>query len=639
MIKLQNIALRRGTQLLFDNVTQDIHDGEKVGLIGDNGSGKSSLFLTLLGEVSIDQGDLYLPSAMRISHVAQETPNDQRSALDHVIDGDREFRKVESAINALDGNHDENSAKLFSKMEDIGGYSTTARAAKLLSGLGFKARDHHNTTASFSGGWRVRLNLAQALMAPSDLLLLDEPTNHLDLDAIVWLEEWLKKYQGTLLLISHDRDFIDGCCRRIFHIEQNGIRSYTGNYSQFERQRAERLANEQSMYEKQQKKRAHMESYIRRFRYKADKARQAQSRIKALEKLQDIAPAHVGSPFSFEFKPCDRLSDPIIKLDNIDAGYSETKILSDVNLSIAGGDRIGLLGANGAGKSTLIKIMAGDLKPMQGSKSETKHLKIGYFAQHQLEQLDPSLTPMQQFQKTYPKVTTQEFRRYLGGYDFRGERVDEAIGPFSGGEKARLALALLIFDGPNLLLLDEPTNHLDMEMRHALNMAMQSYEGAIVLVSHDRSLINSVTDQLILINNGRVERFDQDMDAYIRILKSQNSNDEKFEANEPVNEDNQLPSLSKKERRQLTAQRRQALKPMRDKIREIEKTIQKFQKEIDTLDLSLNDPGTYETESTSNLAKMMKKKSSLEEKIAEAESEWLEASEKLEELEKLIESH
>ena len=633
MIRFQNISLRRGTQLLFENVTEDIHDGQKIGLIGDNGSGKTSLFSTLSGDISVDTGDLYLPQSTRISHVAQETPNNARRALDHVIDGHREYREITEKLDAVQGNHTEESAHLYSRMADIEGYSVPARAAKLLSGLGFKTSEHGNSTASFSGGWRVRLNLAQALMAPSDLLLLDEPTNHLDLDTIVWLEEWLKKYQGTLILISHDRDFIDACCQQIFHIEQGRIRSYSGNYSQFERQRAERLANEQSMYVKQQRKKTHMENYIRRFRYKADKARQAQSRIKALEKLQDIAPAHAGSPFNFEFKPCDRVSDPILKLEDGVAGYGENVVLSDINISIAPGDRIGLLGANGAGKSTLIKIMAGELALFSGIKLETRHLNLGYFAQHQLEQLDPSITPMQQFHRQYPQITTKEIRRFLGGFDFKGERVDEKIGPFSGGEKARLALALLIYDAPNLLLLDEPTNHLDMEMRHALNMAMQNYEGAIVLVSHDRNLINSVADRLILIHAGKVRGFNDDMNEYLKILRNTDANkpDQDNSKTDPAQ------GMSKKARRQLTAQKRQQLKPKKDEIKKCEKNMQQLQAEIDALNVVLNDPDIYETESTSNLSAMMQSKSDKASQLKMLEGKWLQTVESLEALEKHME--
>jgi len=633
MIRFKNISLRRGSYLLFDNFSTDIHDGEKIGLVGDNGTGKTSLFFTLLGEIAIDQGDMELPESIRISHVDQQTPDNQRSAMDHVLDGDKEYRKLINALEQIDGMSQPQTAELYVRMDEIDGYSAPARAAKILSGLGFKTNEHSNPTSSFSGGWRVRLNLAKSLMAPSDLLLLDEPTNHLDLDTIIWLEDWLQKYTGTLFLISHDREFIDACCRRILHIENKMIKSYNGNYSQFERQRAKALANDQAMYEKQQRKIVHIENYIRRFRYKADKAKQAQSRIRALEKMQLIVPAHVGSSFSFSFKPCHRVSDPILKLENVDIGYDNHIVLSGVNLSIAPGDRIGLLGKNGAGKSTLIKTMAAVIRPFCGVRLESKHLNIGYFAQHQLEQLDGSLTPMKQFHQLYPEVTTKDVRQFLGGFDFRGKRVDEKIEPFSGGEKARLALALIIYKAPNLLLLDEPTNHLDMEMRHALNLAIQNYEGAIILVSHDRSLINSVTDQLVLISNGRVEVFKDDMETYIRILKQSNSDKlQKIRVNESHSE-----KLTKKQRRQIAANQRQQLKPKREQVKKLESKMQHLQKEIEALDQKLNDPQTYETESTANLAEMMQEKSDKAGKQKSLEEQWYEAIDSLEELERKIE--
>ncbi len=629
MIKIDNLAIRRGDQLLFENVSQNIYHGDKIGLVGDNGSGKSSLFAAFLGEIHIDRGALDLPAAMRIAHVAQETPDNDRSALDHVIDGDRAFRDVQADLVAMDESHDESRAWLYSKMEDIDGYSVSARAAKLLSGLGFKTTEHHRLTSSFSGGWRVRLNLAQALMTPSDLLLLDEPTNHLDLDAIVWLEEWLKKYQGTLMLISHDRTLVDECCQQIFHINRNRIDRYSGNYTEFEHQRAKRLSTEHDLHQKQKKKVAHMENYIRRFRYKASKARQAQSRIKALEKLQEIVPAHAGSPFSFKFGPCDRLSDPIITLDDVDAGYGEQTVLSNINLSVSGGDRIGLLGANGGGKSTLIKIIAGALTPSSGTRQAAKHLKIGYFAQHQLEQMDGGLTPLQQFQHRYPTVTTQETRRFLGGFDFRGERSNQMIASLSGGEKARLALALLIYACPNFLLLDEPTNHLDMEMRHALNMAIQDYEGAIMLVSHDRSLIDSVTDQLVSVQAGKVTEFNDDMDAWLQLLKNKNKS-EPSDAQKAGSSGSSADRSSKKKHRQLTAHYRQQLRPLREKINHLEHKMLAVRQEIESLDTILNDPNTYQTKSTATLIRLSQDKAGLEHELQSVETDWIETLEVLE---------
>ncbi|MEM7195804.1 MAG: ATP-binding cassette domain-containing protein [Pseudomonadota bacterium] len=631
MIKLSNIALRRGTQLLFERVSLDLHPGEKIGLVGDNGTGKSSLFDLIRGELHSDTGDITLPPDLRISHVAQETPSSDQSALDYVLDGDAEFRNVQTALDRAQ--HDgERSAALFAKMDEIDGYSAPSKAAKLLSGLGFPAEHHGSSTRSFSGGWRVRLNLAQALMKPSDLLLLDEPTNHLDLDAIVWLEEWLKKYSGTLMVISHDRDFIDGACKRILHIDNCGIRTYSGNYTQFERTRAERLSNEQALFERQQKKIAHMESFIKRFRYKASKAKQAQSRIKALEKLQQSAPAHSGSPFQFEFGTCDRLSDPVVKMEAVDAGYDGNAVLKNVNLSLSGGDRIGLLGANGAGKSTLIKLIEGEILPMTGGRQKAKHLTTGYFAQHQLELLDPNLSPMQQFQKSFPAATPQEIRNFLGGFNFQGDRVDELIGPFSGGEKARLVLAMIIYSRPNLLLLDEPTNHLDMEMRHALTVAMQSYEGAIILVSHDRSLLNAVTDDLVLIQNSQVTPFKDDINAYLRLLRQKTGQGADPQGNASASRHND--SLTKKQKRQQTAQKRAQLKPARDRIRELERSMEKLGRKISELDSILQNPETYETESTARLAKLMQDKSALEGDLSKTESGWYAAAEELENLER-----
>ena len=635
MIRLTNISLRRGTHLLFQDVSLDLHPGEKVGLVGANGSGKSSLILLLMGQIHSDSGDLYLPSDTRISHVAQETPSSQSSALDYVLDGDTEYRALQNKLKNQSQQDDSEISQIYSRLDEIDGYAAPSRAAKILSGLGFQNQDIDRPTSSFSGGWRVRLNLAQALMTPSDLLLLDEPTNHLDLDAIVWLEGWLKKYQGTIVVISHDRDFIDGCSKKILHIENQRIRGYTGNYSEFERARADRIETEQKVYEKQVKKIAHMESFVRRFKYKASKAKQAQSRIKALEKIQLTAPAHLDSPFSFSFKPCERLSDPILQLEDISAGYEDNTVLSDVSVDIARGDRIGLLGVNGAGKSTLIKILAERLEPFSGSRISGKHLNVGYFAQHQMEQLDERLSPMQLMQASFPTATTQEIRNYLGGYNFRGEKVDESVSVFSGGEKARLVLAKLIYSEPNLLLLDEPTNHLDMEMRHALNLAIQEFQGAIVLVSHDRNLLNSVADQLFLIDQGTLTEFNDDLETYLKILRqNQARREQQIDSSDDNSALSEKPeNVSKKQRRQLQAQKRQMLKPARDKVRGLEKDMDQIRVKIADLETILENPETYETESTANLSKMMQTRSELMSQMEDIETAWLDAAENLEVME------
>ncbi len=632
MIRFRNVALRRGRYLLFEGFSADIHDGEKVGLIGDNGTGKSSLFEAVLGRIDTDSGNLEFSGNPRIAHVAQQAPDGSATALDHVLDGDREYRKIERLLSERGNGRDQAGADLYGRMEDIDGYSAPARATRLLSGLGFPVSIHAQPCRTFSGGWRVRLNLAQALMGPSEILLLDEPTNHLDLDAIVWLEEWLRGYAGSLIVVSHDRAFIDACCRRILHIENSRIRSYTGNYSDFERQRAARLESQQALHLSQQRRIAHMEDYIRRFRYKADKARQAQSRIKALEKLKRVAPAHVHTPFSFRFSPCSRVSDPMLTLDRVDAGYGNRRVLESVDLSISGGDRIGLLGINGAGKSTLMKVMAGELDVLSGARREARNLQIGYFAQHQVEQLDLDLTPLQQFQRRYPSAATREARDYLGGFDFRGDKAREPISLFSGGERARLVLALLIHADPNLLILDEPTNHLDMEMRHALGMAIQSYTGAIILVSHDRRLLDSVADRLMIVDGGRVAPFMDDLDAYIRLLRQS--------FRQPASEDSATttrPQTSRKALRRIQAQRRQQLKPKRDSLQELENRIDRLQALLQEVQAVLNDPATYEQESTMRIRETIARQDRIRRDLHEAEARWLQASEELEQIERQLE--
>ncbi len=641
MISFKNIALRRGPRVLFDQVTLLINPSERVGLVGENGCGKSSLFSFILGELGADSGDIWLQDGLVIGHVSQQTPHSDQTALDYVLDGDQVLREVERALAGIDhGENGEQAANLFVRMEQIDGYSAPARAARLLHGLGFTNDQLHTPTREFSGGWRVRLNLAQALMCPSDLLLLDEPTNHLDLDAVMWLEDWLRSYQGTLLMISHDRDFLDAICGRILHIENYRIRSYSGNYSRFEQTRAIMLSNEQAAFEKQQRAIAHMESYITRFKAKATKARQAQSRIKALERMQVLAPAHIDSPFRFEFFQPARASDPLLKLEDIKVGYDHNMVLDCVNLSIGNHDRIALVGPNGAGKSTLIKLLARSIESSSGQIIAAKGLDTGYFAQHQLEQLDPDATPIEQMLMIFPAVRIQELRNYLGGFGFRGDQVNEKIGPFSGGEKARLALAILIYHKPNLLLMDEPTNHLDLEMRHALTLAFQNYQGAILLVSHDRHLIRTVTDQLWLVNNGAVSMFDDDIDGYITWTRQQKKSSansirqHNAGATDPAIKSNLArgPILSKKERRQKAAKLREQIKPLTQKIHKIEKEIERSRQSVLDLETLLADPSIYENESTAKLAEMMRKKSSLEKRIDTDEITWFEISERLEQV-------
>ena len=645
MISLTNLTLRRGPRALFEGVTLLINAREKVGIIGDNGCGKSSLFALIMSDLSADQGDIKLQDGIEIAHVAQETPSSDQSALDYVLDGDRVLRETETALANIDHGAETNqAATLYEKMTQVDGYAAPSRAARLLHGLGFKPEQFEASTSSFSGGWRVRLNLARALMCPSDLLLLDEPTNHLDLDAVVWLEDWLKNYPGTLLMISHDRDFLDAICRRIVHIENQRVRAYSGNYSRFETTRAEQMANEQAMYVKQQRAISHMQSYVTRFKAKATKARQAQSRLKALERMEIIAPAHINSPFKFEFFEPARASDPILKLEDAEAGYNNIPILKNVNLSLRSGDRIALVGPNGAGKSTLIKLLAATLSPSKGEITKAKALNIGYFAQHQLEQLDPTATPLQQFSLIYPKTRSQEIRNYLGGFGFHGDKIDEPIGPFSGGEKARLALSILIFGKPNLLLMDEPTNHLDLEMRHALTLAFQNYTGAILLVSHDRHLIRTVTDKLLLVHQGEVSEFDDDIEGYMQWTKTHlnvsSSKRPRSESTQHNHGDDLSDSgLTKKQKRQIAAKLREQVKPLTQKIKRIEQQIERNRKAQEELETTLQDPAVYENESTANLAKMMQKKSDLNKTIEVDENNWFELSEQLELLQSEMKEH
>ncbi|MBE0510129.1 MAG: ATP-binding cassette domain-containing protein [Gammaproteobacteria bacterium] len=628
MIKLTDLALRRGTKVLFEQASLTINQGEKVGVTGANGTGKSSLFALLRGLLHADSGELSLPPSVVIAHVAQETPGVERPAIDYVMDGDHELRQLEQQLAEAEQAHDGNrQGELHAKLDSIGGYTARSRAARLMNGLGFKTEQLDQPVASFSGGWRMRLNLAQALMCRSDLLLLDEPTNHLDLDAVYWLQEWLGQYPGTLLLISHDRDFLDEICNRILHLEQQALTLYSGNYSDFERLRAEHLARQQSAYEKQQREIKHIQSFVDRFRAQATKARQAQSRIKALERMERIAQAHVDSPFHFSFAAPDKLPSPLLTLEQIAAGYGDTPIISGTRLSIQPGDRIGLLGHNGAGKSTLIKLLAGELKPLAGEAIPAQDLKLGYFAQHQLEQLDPKASPLLHLQRLDPRASEQQLRDFLGGFGFNAEMALAASAPFSGGEKARLVLAMLVYQRPNLLLLDEPTNHLDLEMRHALVMALQEFGGAMVIVSHDRHLLRSVTDQLLLVDSGKVQEFDGDLDDYRRWLSDQLRDSDKGDGS---NTSGANSATSRKDQRRLDAEARQRLQPLRKQLEKVEKALDRLQQQRNELETRLADPTIYQAERKAELAQLLLDKGALDKAHAQAEEEWLQCSEALE---------
>jgi len=633
MISLNQVSLRRGRKLLFENAVFQVHAGQRLGVIGANGSGKTSLFSMILGELEPDGGNLLISATDEIAHVAQESPNSMESALNYVLDGDHELREVQAAIAAEETREKEGEQAgadlhlLYEKLETIDGFTAEARAARLLHGLGFSDDTFQKAVREFSGGWRMRLNLAQSLMCRSDILLLDEPTNHLDLPAILWLELWLKHYQGILLLISHDRDFLDGVCTRIAHIENRQMRLYPGNYSQFEKQRSEQLAQQQSMYQRQQKEVKHMQAYVDRFRYKASKARQAQSRLKMLERMTLIAPAHVDSPFRFHFMEPKKQPQHLLKLEDAELGY-ENPVLSGINLSLVAGDRIGLLGVNGAGKSTLVKALADGSTLLQGERLLSRETKISYFAQHQLDQLNPDKSPIDHLREHSPDERESELRNYLGRFGFGGDLIFEPVAPFSGGEKARLVLALIIRQQPNLLLLDEPTNHLDLEMRLALSVALLEYSGAIVVISHDRHLLRSVCDELLIVHNGTVERFRQTLDDYPAWLKEQQIlNAEPARSGKKKME--RLPS--KKQARQLEAQRRQRLKPLLDRVRDIEKLLAGNRMELEMLEKRLADETLYtDPGRKEEMTGLIKQQGSIKASLETLEWEWLEASEALE---------
>ncbi|QID19271.1 ATP-binding cassette domain-containing protein [Nitrogeniibacter mangrovi] len=642
MIQFRALRLARGAKVLVDEATVQIHPGWKVGLTGANGCGKSSLFALLRGQLHPDRGDCELPPGWVIAHVAQETPALERSALDYVLDGDAELRRIETDLAEAEAAHaGERIGELHGRLQEIDGYSAPARAATLLDGLGFAPGDAERSVADFSGGWRMRLNLAQALMCRSDLLLLDEPTNHLDLDAVIWLEQWLRDYRGTLLLISHDRVFLDAVVGHIAHVEQQRLTLYSGGYSEFERQRAERLAQQQALFDKQQRERAHLQKYVDRFRAKATKARQAQSRIKALERMELISAAHVDTPFSFAFRPAPAAPDPLITLDEVAVGYEDKTVLADVRLTLRPGERVGLLGRNGAGKSTLIKLLAGQLAPRAGRRSDGKGLAIGYFAQHQLETLRPDESPLQHLMRVDPGAREQDLRNYLGGFDFRGEKdgvasgasVSTPCGPFSGGEKSRLALALMIWQQPNLLLLDEPTNHLDLEMRHALTLALQDFDGAMVLVSHDRALLAATCDRFVLVDGGRVQPFDGDLDDYRDWLSAQRAQAMAAAACPTRSADK---AQRKAEREQATAERKAALaarRPLLKEAEQLEKKLAAWQGEKDLLDTRLADPGLYADPDSALLQDLLKRQAQLVADMEVAELRWLEVHELLETME------
>ncbi|MEE9510552.1 MAG: ATP-binding cassette domain-containing protein [Gammaproteobacteria bacterium] len=631
MLALSNISLRRGRKVLVEGVSFQIHAGQRMGVIGANGSGKSSLFAMLLGELEAEDGELALDPKAEIAHVAQESPHGNCSAVDYVMDGDRELRTVQAAIAEGEAAADKPDLHLlYERMEAIEGFTAESRASRLLHGLGFAAEEYTKPVLEFSGGWRMRLNLARALMCRSDILLLDEPTNHLDLPAILWLERWLKRYEGILLVVSHDRDFLDQICTRIAHIENETISLFTGNYSQFETLRAQQLAQQQAMYARQQKQIKHIQSFVDRFRYKASKARQAQSRIKMLERMQQIAPAHVDSPFRFHFIEPQKQPQHLLGLTDAAVGYGENVILDNIDLNLIAGDRIGLLGVNGAGKSTLVKALSTGSTLLKGERILSKDTKIGYFAQHQLELLRPEHSPIDHLRDYAPDDREQDHRNYLGRFGFSGERIFEPVAPFSGGEKARLVLALMIRQGPNLLLLDEPTNHLDLEMRQALSVALIEYTGALVVISHDRHLLRSVCDELLIVHDGIVDRFNRSLDEYPAWLREQEKMSEQAAAkwqNGPAR------TVNKKQQRQEQAQRRQRLKPLYDRVRDVETELAENRSRLTELEARLADESIYlDASRKDELTQLVQDQAAAKSAIESLEWEWIEASENLEQV-------
>ncbi len=647
MIALRQVALQRGTQTLLDNADVTLNNGVKAGIIGANGAGKSSLFKLLLGELGPDQGDVEMSGGQRIAHMAQEVDALDRPIIEYVLDGDVALRQAEAdLLAAREAGEAHREAELHGLIETLDGYRAESRAAQLLVGLGFVQTDLTRPLSAFSGGWRMRVNLARTLFMPSDLLLLDEPTNHLDLDALLWLEQWLTRYPGTLLLISHDRDFLDAVCDHIVHMHHQTLELYRGNYSQFERTRAEKLALQQAEAAKQQARREEIERFIARFKAQATKAKQAQSRVKMLERMEDIAVAHVDSPFHFTLPAADKTSRPLLVLDQAQLGYrgktgdgSDDNVqLDKVNVTLLPGSRIGLLGPNGAGKSTLIKSLTGELELLNGKRVPGEHLAIGYFAQHQLEGLDVSSTPFVHVQRLSPTASDQDIRNFLGGFGFKGDDAFGTVANYSGGEKARLALALVAWQKPNLLLLDEPTNHLDLEMREALTQALASFEGTVILVSHDRHLLRATVDEFWKVADNRVEPFDGDLEDYRVWLKARLEESRRDSRGEKAERQNQQPSGDSREARKASrkaaAELREKLRPLKKQRDQAEKAMEKAQQELDQVELLLADPELYtDNARKADLTKTLSQQAEIKARLDESERQWLSAEEALETME------
>ena len=634
MIEIKNLTLQRGLKVLLDQAALSLAPGRRVGLIGKNGSGKSSLFALLKGEITADKGDVSIPKHWKTAAVAQETPALDISALDYVLQGDGELQLFQTALHEAEAKNDGmKQAEYHAKLEEIDAYSAPARAAKLLSGLGFSQEEHGRPVKSFSGGWRMRLNLAQALMCRADLLLLDEPTNHLDLETVLWLENHLSGLPCTQIIISHDRDFLNATTTQTVELSDQKLTLYGGNYDFYQAERARRLAQQQAAYLKQQAQIKHLQSFIDRFKAKATKAVQAQSRMKALDKLERIAPAHFDSGFSFEFDSPAHLPNPLLQLDKADLGYGGEPVLHGIDLSLESGARYGLLGVNGSGKSTFIKTLAGELNVLSGRIVRSDKLNIGYFAQHQLDTLRPDQSPLWHIQKLSPDVREQEIRNFLGSFNFVGDAALQKTEPFSGGEKARLALAMIVWQKPNLLLLDEPTNHLDLDMRHALTLALQSFQGALIVVSHDRSLLEATTDSFLLIEQGRLETFDGDLEDYRRYRLAQEN------AAAPAVSS---PSQNRKDAKRVEAQIRQEKarlgKPLQQKISQAEKEIAALSEIQTACEAFLAQEDAYSDANKTKLQQTLAQLAETKVKLEKQEENWLAWQEELEQINHAVET-
>lgn len=630
MLQANHVSLQRGSLKIFSDLSFTVYPGHKVGLVGRNGAGKSTLFQLLTGELQYDDGELSVPAGWRMAHMAQQVALSNREALDYVVDGHTALRDIEARLaqlTAVDGDPLK-IAELHAHLDDVGGHQAQARAGEILYGLGFDSTDFSRAYREFSGGMRIRLNLAQALMAPSDLLLLDEPTNHLDLETTLWLESWLQRFAGTLLLIAHDRSFLDQVCNQIVHLENGLANSYRGNYSDFERQRAAALSQQQAVFAKQQQEIKHMHAFIDRFRAKASKAKQAQSRLKALERMEMVAAVHADSPYRLSFSQPAKMSNPLLQLDRASIGYGDKPILNNVNASVLPGARIGILGANGAGKSTLLKSLVGDLPPVAGEIIRGAHAPVGYFAQHQLETLDADTSALQTLIDLKRDQREQWCRDYLGGWGFPANLIQRPIHTLSGGEKARLVLSLIALEKPALLVLDEPTNHLDLEMREALALALQDYAGALLLVSHDRSLLQRVVDEFWLVADGQVVEYTSDLDTYTNATKATNTTNASLSDRGDLNK----ATPTKKSARQAAAARRQQEKPYRDRVRKLEARLERITAKLREAESKLADADVYAQLAADELDVLLANAGKLRKSLEVAEQEWVDASEALESL-------